>query len=349
LKQHQRWTRGGVQVFVRDNPLFKPGLTLMQRLHYLGSLLYFFHGWTRIAYLLAPLPFLYFGRSTIVAPAALLLNFFLPYYVANQAAFLLLTRRFRSPFWSDVYETAGCFALACTAVATLLHPGKILFAVTPKEVDIVGERTRWAHLVPHIAAFVLLAGGLAVAVMRMARDGITAGAGSINMIWTVYNLLLLGVAIAAGRERPRVRQRYRLHRRLRCRFSFDGKLSRGWTHDLSERGQSAYMRSPGYLSDRGTVLLRCRCGQDVRLKAHVVWQKAWGREGRLAGFRFDDVDDSHRRQLTRLLFGCSHSWAGVRFPIHGIRASFGQMMTSFEHASEHADPQRERTEGLWKR
>ena len=349
LKQHQRWTRGGVQVFVRDNPLFKPGLSLMQRLHYLGSLLYFFHGWTRIAYLLAPLPFLYFNKATIVAPAAMLMSYFLPYYVANQAAFGLLTRRYRSPFWSDVYETADCFALAGTAVATLLHPGKILFAVTPKEVDIVDERTNWGQIAPHIAVGALLAGGLVVAVVRFTLDGLTVAGGFVNVIWAVFNLLLLGASIAAGRERPRVRQRYRLHRRLRCRFSFDGVLSRGWTHDLSERGQLAYFRNPAALARAGTVHLRCHCGQAVGLQAHVVWQKAWGREGRLAGFRFDGVDDGRRRQLTRLLFGCTHSWSGVHYPIHKFRASLIELMSSFDRASRSADPRRERLEGQWRR
>lgn len=349
LRQHQRWARGGVQVFINDNPLFKPGLSLMQRLLYAGSLLYFFHGLTRVIYLLAPLPYLYFNKSPIAAPTSMLLGYFLPYYVANQAAFGLITRRFRNPFWSDAYETADCFALAGTAVATLLNPAKLFFSVTPKGPGGVGERTRWSYLLPHVAVFALLAGGLAVAVMRLTNDKFTGAGTYLSIFWASYNLLLLGIAIGSGREAPRVRKNSRLRRRLRCWFSFDGTKCRGWTHDISEGGESAYLSTSKVLSPEGTIVLRCHCKQLVELKARVVWQKAWGEAGREAGFAFDALDDARRRQLTRLMFACTHSWTSVHYPIHKFRASLNQMLSAFDRAFERADPVRERLDGQWRR
>jgi hypothetical protein len=171
----------------------------------------------------------------------------------------------------------------------------------------------------------------------------------VSMIWTGYNLLLLGVAIAAGRERPRVRHRYRLHRRVRCVFNFDGTMRRGWTHDLSELGDSAYFTSATPLGLDGTVHLRCHCGQTVELKARVIWQKAWGQAGQLAGFHFEPMDGAHRRDLTRVLFACTHSWTAVHYPINKFRTAMFQLMTSFNHAFEVGDPRRERVEGQWQR
>ncbi len=42
LRQRQRWTKGGIQVFILDNPLIKRGLSLRQRLEYFASVIYFF-------------------------------------------------------------------------------------------------------------------------------------------------------------------------------------------------------------------------------------------------------------------------------------------------------------------
>lgn len=50
LIQRSRWTRGGIQMFMLDNPLFKNGLTLPQRLSYFASIFYFFHSIPRLVY-----------------------------------------------------------------------------------------------------------------------------------------------------------------------------------------------------------------------------------------------------------------------------------------------------------
>jgi hypothetical protein len=183
----------------------------------------------------------------------------------------------------------------------------------------------------------------------MLSEGVGINGVLVSMVWTGYNLLLLGVAIGSGREVPRQRHRYRLHRRVRCEYSFGGAGRRGWSHDLSELGQSVYFRGPEPLSGAGAVHLRCHCGQSVKLQARVVWQKAWGPDGRLAGFRFEPMDKARRRELTRVLFGCSHAWSAVHHPIHKFRTALAQMVSSFNHAFEVGSPRRERVEGQWRR
>lgn len=51
------------QIFRTDNPLFGKGLNLGQRLCYLNAMLHFFYGLPRLAFLTAPLAFLFFDAQ----------------------------------------------------------------------------------------------------------------------------------------------------------------------------------------------------------------------------------------------------------------------------------------------
>ncbi|MDE2313189.1 MAG: glycosyltransferase, partial [Elusimicrobia bacterium] len=160
LTQRKRWAKGGVQLFFLDNPLWKKGLSLRQRLYYFSSLLYFFHGWMRLIYLLAPLSFLLASYNPIVASIPMLMWYFIPHYLASHLVFSLLTREYRNPFWSDVYESASSFALSWTAFETLFRPDFLVFHVTPKGLKAAKEKLKWRLVLPHIVLCGLLIAGL---------------------------------------------------------------------------------------------------------------------------------------------------------------------------------------------
>ena len=58
ILQRTRWAQGMVQMFIMNNPLFAPGLSLPQRLCYFNSCFFWFFGLARFTYFIAPAMFL---------------------------------------------------------------------------------------------------------------------------------------------------------------------------------------------------------------------------------------------------------------------------------------------------
>jgi cellulose synthase (UDP-forming) len=71
---------GCLQVFFRDNPLFRGGLSLRQRLAYFGSLYHFFFPLARIVFWVTPLYYLFFhltDLSEVAVPTRRILPYLL--------------------------------------------------------------------------------------------------------------------------------------------------------------------------------------------------------------------------------------------------------------------------------
>ncbi|MBI1822855.1 MAG: glycosyltransferase [Nitrospirae bacterium] len=238
LKQRQRWTRGGVQVFLMDNPIWKWGLSFMQRLNYLGSILYFFHGWARLIYLVAPLSYLLLGRAPLTAAVPDLLNFYLPYYLIGLMAFNRVSLGYRSSFWSDMYETVMCFFISWTAFATFFSPKKNTFFVTPKGIQFSETKLDWSMVVPHLIVGLLLVAGLGVGGYKAVYGEINRDAALLSGFWTLYNLIVIIGAIVLAREQLQNRTSSRIFRSIKCEISIGKRVINGMTTDLSETGLS---------------------------------------------------------------------------------------------------------------
>lgn len=169
LKQRKRWAMGCIQVLLRDNPLTKRGLSLAQRIDYFGSIFYFFFGLPRLICLLAPLASLLFSTSPLKADMLELSNFFFSFFLASALVMRPVSRGSRNPFWSDVYETAMCFALSAVALKALAAPRKERpFEVTPKGQQVKKSSVTELSLAwPHLVTFSLLLIGLALGIQHL--------------------------------------------------------------------------------------------------------------------------------------------------------------------------------------
>jgi len=332
LMQRQRWTRGGIQVFLLDNPLWKPGLTFLQRINYFSSIFYFFHGWPRLVYLTAPLAFLLFQYPPLIAPLPVLMNYFLPYYITALMAFNLISRGFRNPFWSDVYETVMCFFISWTTIETVFLPRKIKFYVTPKGERFEKSSLDWSYVMPHILlGFVLLA-GLGVGAYRLFLGGVNFNATLLSAVWTVYNLVILVAAIVVARERPQKRSSPRLFRQIGCEMSYGGRTLSGKTSDLSETGLSMTLDRPVLLPPMVQVRLISDFGETTDLKGEVIRNDSSptpGPEGGSGiGIRFYNVSDAQHQSLVRQMYSAPASWSRVHRPPSSAMHSFVSIATA---------------------
>ena len=334
LTQRNRWTRGGIQIFILDNPLFCRGLSLKQRLHYLASLLYFFHGWARLIFMLAPLTFLLFSFNPIMSDVPTLLTYFGPHYIFALLTLTVMAREFRNPFWSDIYEAAATFSLSATAVATMLNPDKLVFKVTPKgEGPAQPDMVPWTFMLPHALLFALLSAGIVVATQRAIATGLQLDAYVISCAWAIYNLILTGCAIEASRARVVFRSSYRLRRNILAQLVVGKNRIQGKTIDMSEGGTSIFLEDRWYLPKTVSLQLYSDFGEVTEVQAEVM-RKDWPKEGGTrVGLKFVALKDDQRRSLIRQIFSSPSSWSNIARPkaLNPIH-SLGQILASpFRH------------------
>lgn len=328
LKQRQRWTRGGIQVFLMDNPLWKGGLTFMQRINYFGSIFYFFHGWARLVYLAAPLSYLLLNYPPVVAKFSVLLSYYLPYYITTFIAFNLISKGFRNPFWSDVYETVMCFFISWTAIETLFVPEKSTFHVTPKGVRFEKPQLDWSYVMPHILLSALLMIGLGVGGYHLWRHQLNPDAALLSAFWTVYNLVILVAAIVVARERPQKRSSPRLFRQIACEVSFDGRTFSGKSFDLSETGLSLTLDRPVFLPPLVSVQLISDFGEITEIRGEVIRNDVSLSGQANVGIRFLDVNEAQHQSLVRQMYSSPNSWEQVRWIPSTTWRSFAYLATS---------------------
>jgi cellulose synthase (UDP-forming) len=205
--QRLRWGRGTLQAFfIKANPLTIPGLKPIQRLAHLEGLLHWFTSISRGGFLIMPLAYSFLGVIPLRATAAELLYFFLPYYLVQITVFSWLNHRSRSALLSDIYSLVLTLPLAMTVIQVMLNPFSKGFKVTPKGTRsnrfYFNWRLAWSLILMFILTAISLWRNLGLCMMKGAWATTVSpeiaqqikGIG-LGWIWSVYNLLMIGVAL----------------------------------------------------------------------------------------------------------------------------------------------------------
>jgi cellulose synthase (UDP-forming) len=193
LKQRLRWGQGAMQVWRQEGVLFTRGLTLRQRLSYLGTMLAYFEGWQRLVFFTAPVIVLTTGTMPILQLDREFLVRFLPYYLLTFWTFEEVARGHGRTVLTEQYNMVR-FAVFITATFGFFLR-KLRFVVTPKQMG-EGDATRrmlWPQYLVLAANVVAIPVGIA---WFGTERGLPAGALIANVIWAA---LTCGIAVAAIR------------------------------------------------------------------------------------------------------------------------------------------------------
>src|SRR5713226_8585913 len=129
--QRLRWGQGAMQVLRRENPLFKRGLTLVQRINYMASIITYFEAFQRLVYTLAPSLVLFTAVLPIRVGVLPFVSRFVPYFALGILANIALGRgRFR-PFETERYNLLKMTTFIRASLALIGFEPKS-FKVTPK-------------------------------------------------------------------------------------------------------------------------------------------------------------------------------------------------------------------------
>ncbi|MCC6001575.1 MAG: UDP-forming cellulose synthase catalytic subunit [Pararhodobacter sp.] len=210
IQQRGRWATGMMQMLLLKNPLFRPGLNPIVRLCYLNSMSFWFFPLVRIAFLLIPLVYLFFGIEIFVASLSEVVAYTLGYVLILFAIQNALYSHVRWPLISEVYEIAQAPYLAKALFATVLRPRSATFSVTSKDETLEEDRISDIAF-PLFALTALTALGV---VALGVRWWLFPGDREVLIIvggWAVFNFLLTALALRAvfekrqRRSTPRVR------------------------------------------------------------------------------------------------------------------------------------------------
>ncbi|MCW1719073.1 UDP-forming cellulose synthase catalytic subunit [Pseudoalteromonas sp. A3] len=226
IGQRIRWARGMAQIFRLDNPILGKGLDIPQRLCYLNAMLHFLSGIPRIVFLTAPLALIYFNAYIIYAPFLAIFIYVVPTLIQIKATNSRIQGKYRYSFWGEVYESVLAWYILKPTTVALINPNKGKFNVTEKGGLNDKEHYDWGISKPYLVLLLINLVGMLVGVLRLGfGDPSQVGVLLISMGWAIYNIIILGAAVAVAAEARQVRQSHR----IKANFPAGVRLANGHT------------------------------------------------------------------------------------------------------------------------
>ena len=305
--QRIRWARGMAQIFRIDNPMLGPGLKLSQRLCYLNAMLHFFYGLPRIVFLTAPLAYMFFGAHVIYASAWTIAVYALPHLIHSSLTNSRMQGEFRHSFWAEVYESVLAWYILRPTLVAVINPKLGKFNVTAKGGLIDSAYFDWEISKPYIILLTLNLLGLAIGLGKLfiwAPD--EAGTVVLNLLWTIYNLVMLGASLSVAQEARQVRAAPRVQMRLQSALRFkNGHSVRCITSDYSEGGVGVVLPAdiPNAVGEDVCITL-FRGDTEYPFQARITTH-----QGKRIGLRFSEMNLQQSIDFVQCTFARADSWA----------------------------------------
>ena len=235
VTQRARWCLGLMQIArSRLGPLSRNNLRLRDRWSVVDSVLF----WTtsfpfRIAVVVFPLLYWYFGTIVVDAQLAEVLTYFGVFYLWGQMVQRVLMPGMVVPILHDVGQLIGAIPISRAAFTGLFKPKGHPFSVTAKGGDRTGITVQWQLMMPFLILLVLTIVGLLLGVFFQRFSYQDAGDGKwVVLFWTIYNVFVLSMTVLACVELPR-RERHIADVPDRGILVTDGNIRRYWISSLT--------------------------------------------------------------------------------------------------------------------
>jgi len=304
--QRVRWARGMIQILRTDFPLTCSGLKLSQRVCYFNAMVHFLYAIPRLIFLTSPLIYLLLGHLNIRGYSLTIMAYALPHVVLANLVNSRIQGKFRYSFWNEVYEAVLTPYILFPTLLALINPRLGEFNVTAKGGLVAESRFDRKIARPYIGLLLLNLLGMAFGIPRILWwDSAHPGTVIMNMVWTLYNVVILGVTCAVALENKQLRGRVRVTLKIPIILSLqDGQQFETVTMDLSSTGLA--LRVPRGLKiapgDKLSFQFALRFTQH-EIPATVVNNKAG-----VLRLQFLPLTLAQEEELTRVLYSRADSW-----------------------------------------
>lgn len=307
IGQRIRWARGMAQIFRLDNPFFGKGLSWMQRICYGNAMLHFLNGGPRLIFLTAPLAFLLFHAYVIYTPALSVLLYVLPHMAHANLVNARIQGQHRHSFWAEVYETVLSWYIVRPTTVALLDPSGGKFNVTTKGGLIGKNYFDWQISMPFLILIGISLLGFCFGIWRIFWGPVDEIPTTLlNLLWTSYNMTLLGAAVAVSSEARQVRRSHRVQLHLPTLLHLpNGKLIRCHTEDFSEGGAALSLPEeiPELVRDTQILVTFWRGEEEFSFPALVT-----ANSENLLRLRWNLASQQQEMALIQCTFGRADAW-----------------------------------------
>jgi len=306
IGQRIRWARGMIQIFRTDNPLMARGMKFTQRLCYLNAMIHFLYAVPRLVFLGAPLVYILLGRTIIPGYWLAILAYAIPHLILSSLTNSRIQGRHRHSFWNEIYESVLAPYILAPTLLALINPKLGKFNVTDK-----GSTLSQTHFDSKIATptrwmlFINVVGLLVAPYRLLVTDSRHPGTVIMNLVWILFNIVILGVAAAVAHEQKQRRTSVRIEVRIPIKISMpDGSLANCISIDMSVGGASVKLEeNTTFVVGESLRVAFPEHAGDAEIGARVVG--VGGGEVRLA-FLVPTI--AEQETLTRALYSRADAW-----------------------------------------
>lgn len=306
IGQRIRWARGLAQIFRIDNPFLGRGLRIAQRLCYANATLHYFYALPRLIFLTAPLGYLFFEAHIIEAQALMIAALALPHIAHAQLTNNRIQGKYRHSFWSEVYESALAYYILIPTLLALISPKLGKFNVTAKGGIVPQDYFDVRIAGPHLALLVLNLIGLALGFTRLYWwNPLETDTVILNIVWTSYNLLIIGATLAVAWETRQTREHHRITAALSGAVALaDGHIYNGEVMDISEGGGAIRLAEQPTLDIGDELVLYLSTERhEEAFPVEVI-----ACDNGLLRVRFSGLDANQERKLIYFLYSRADAW-----------------------------------------
>jgi cellulose synthase (UDP-forming) len=307
--QRIRWARGMIQILRTDNPLFAWKMKFTQRLCYFNAMAHFLYAAPRLVFFGAPLVYLLLGRTIIPGYWVAILVYAFPHLILSSLTNSRVQGWHRHSFWNEIYEAVLAPYILAPTLLALINPKLGKFNVTDKGTTLsqtkfdskIAVPTKWM-------LFLNLLAILAAPYRLYVTDPQHPGAVIMNLVWVLFNMVILGVAAAVAYEQKQMRESVRIQAKIPVRIDLpDGLQIHGESIDMSVGGASIqlFQETTGFAMDDSFQLAFPEQAGNAEIGATVVGIA--DRELRLA-FALPTI--AEQETLTRALYSRADAWIG---------------------------------------
>ena len=339
--QQVRWARGMAQILRLENPLLNPRLQLSipQRICYFSATSHFFFGFPRLMYALAPAMFLVFGINPIRGLGLETLAYALPPIFISTYANHIAYKRVRFSFWNEIYEFALSFHAGLVTLLALINPKLGSFNVTDKGLSVTKRNFDWASARGLIIVGALVLASIVAVPLRLYFTPETAEAVLVNMMWSVFNLILIVSALLVAFEQPQLRRAHRLDRKLTAIIYSSENTLKGSTDNVSESGCQLILDSWAELWDEVELELIGDYGARAFLRGKIVRSLPVNETQVMLSINFIELTPAQLDALSIVIYSDVKEWYSQnRAEVDDPMQSFKFIANSFTRSLREAKP-----------
>ena len=166
IKQRRRWAKGCIQSGRKTKYLRSKTLSVRQKMNYFSSIIYWYSSLKRIIYMLAPMLFCLAGIGVMRCEPWEIALFWFPLYGCISLCVYRFSRKIRSLYWTNIYETVLMPFLLPAVIKELFGFHQKTFDVTSKKQAAKDQKKMIANLAPFVVLLLLNLLSLALVIYR---------------------------------------------------------------------------------------------------------------------------------------------------------------------------------------